>query len=135
MRNRSIMQVAGGAALMLLAAGAHAISCDIVVDRTGMVVYQDVTPPVDMSVRGAAARDRMRERGEQLMIIDVAQCPRLVFSTIANSASVDEIVASMRPYVGVTGGMGMNAKPAAGGTVASTPPPQPTRTSASGRPY
>jgi hypothetical protein len=92
MRKRSIMLASCGAALALFALGAHAITCDIVIDRNGMVVYQDVKPPVDMSDRGAAARDRMRQRGEQLMIIDVDQCPSLVFSTIANSASVDEIV-------------------------------------------
>lgn len=139
MRKRSVMLASCGAALALFTLGAQAITCDIVVDRNGMVVYQDVVPPVDMSDRGAAARDRMRQRGEQLMIIDVDQCPSLVFSTIANSASVDEIVASMRPYVGANGGMGMSARPAAGGTASAASPAQapaaPTRTSASGRPY
>ena len=139
MRRRSIMLASCGAALALFALGAHAITCDIVVDSTGMVVYQDVKPPVDLSPRGAAARDRMHQRGEQLMIIDVDQCPSLVFSTISNSASVDEIVASMRPYVGVNGGMGSSARPGASGnasTAASTQAPgQPTRTSASGRSY
>ena len=131
MRKRWILQVACGTGFALFAVGAHALLCDVVIDRTGMVVYQDVVPPVDMSQRGAAARDRMRERGEQLMIIETEQCPRLVFSTIANSASVDEIVASMRPYVGVTGGMGASARPGASGTVSAAP----ARTSASGRSY
>jgi hypothetical protein len=134
MRKHPIVLAVCGAALLLVALGARAITCDIVVDRTGMVVYQDVRPPVDMSDRGAAARERMRQRGEQLMIIDVDQCPRLVFSTIANAASVDEIVASMRPYVGVTGGMGASARPGASGSVSAAPTP-PTRTSASGRSY
>jgi hypothetical protein len=101
--------------------GAQAITCNIVFDRANAVVYQDVNPPVDMSERGAAARDRMRQRGEQLMIIDTDQCPRLVFSTIANSASVDEIVAGMRPYIGVSGGMGSSARPGASGNVAAIP--------------
>ena len=126
MRKRSMVLVCCGAALTLFAIGAHAISCDIVVDRTGSVVYQDVSPPVDMSERGAAARDRMRQRGEQLMIIEADQCPRLVFSTISNSASVDEIVAGMRPYVGVTGGMGASARPGASGNIGSTPTAPPT---------
>ena len=102
-------------------------------------INQDVKPPVDMSDRGVVARDRMRQRGELLMIVDVEQCPSLVFSTIANSASVDEIVSSMRPYVGVNGGMGSSARPggSANFSAASAPqaPPQPTRTSASGRSY
>jgi hypothetical protein len=136
MRKRSVMLASCGAALALFTLGAHAITCDIVVDRNGTVVYQDVIPPVDMSDRGAAARDRMRQRGEQLMIIDVDQCPQLVFSTISGAASVDEIVATMRPYVGANGGMGMSARPGASGNVsAASPAPAPTRTSASGRPY
>jgi hypothetical protein len=139
MPKRSIMLASCGAALALFALGAHAITCDIVVDRNGMVVYQDVKPPVDMSDRGAVARDRMRQRGEQLMVIDVDQCPSLVFSTISNSASVDEIVASMRPYVAVNGGMGSSARPGASGNVSAASPRQapaaPTRTSASGRSY
>jgi hypothetical protein len=101
--------------------GAQAIICNIVFDRANAVVYQDVNPPVDMSERGAAARDRMRQRGEQLMIIETEQCPRLVFSTIANSASVEEIVAGMRPYIGVSGGMGSSARPGASGNVAAIP--------------
>jgi hypothetical protein len=139
MPRHSIMRASCGAALALFALGAHAITCDIVIDRNGTVVYQDVKPPVDMSDRGAAARDRMRQRGEQLMIIDVDQCPSLVFSTIANSASVDEIVASMRPYVGVNGGMGASARPGSSGNIPTATStqvaPAPTRTSASGRPY
>jgi hypothetical protein len=134
MRKRWILQVTCGTGLTLFALGAHALLCDIVIDRTGAVIYQDVAPPVDMSQRGAAARDRMRERGEQLLIIETEQCPRLVFSTIANSASVDEIVAGMRPYVAVNGGMGASAKPAASGSTSVAPIP-PTRTSASGRSY
>ena len=134
MRKHWILQVTCGAGLTLFAMGAEALLCDIVIDRTGMVVYQDIVPPVDMSPRGAAARDRMRERGEQLMVIEAEQCPRLVFSTIANSASVDEIVASMRPYVGATGGMGVSARPGASGTIPAAPVAA-TRTSASGRSY
>ena len=79
MRKHWILQVTCGAGLTLFAMGAEALLCDIVIDRTGMVVYQDIVPPVDMSPRGAAARDRMRERGEQLMVIEAEQCPRLVF--------------------------------------------------------
>lgn len=110
-----------GVALTLLGPAAQAVTCDIVVDRSGAVVYQDVVPPVDMSERGAAARDRMRQRGEQLMVIDVDQCPRLVFSTITGAASVEEIVAGMRPYVGVSGGMGSSARPGASGTISGGP--------------
>jgi len=119
-------QLAAGiaAALAVFAAGAQAVTCDIVIDRTGAVVYQDVTPPVDMSDRGAAAREKMRQRGEQLMIIDAEQCPRLVFSSITGAtgaASVEEIVSGMRPYIGVTGGMGASARPGASGSISTGP--------------
>jgi hypothetical protein len=139
MRKRSIMLAGCGAALALFALGADAITCDIVIDRNGAVIYQDVTPPVDLSDRGAAARDRMRQRGEQLMIIDVEQCPRLVFSTVTGAAGVEDIVAGMRPYVGVTGGMGASARPGATGTISVAPSApsstQPVRSSPSARPY
>jgi hypothetical protein len=122
MRIPSIWLAGCSAALALVAASANAITCDIVIDRTGTVVYQDVTPPVDMSERGAAARERMHQRGEQLMIIEAEQCPRLVYSNITGAASVEEIVAGMRPYIGVSGGMGASARPAASGTITSPPP-------------
>ena len=111
MRKPGILLAACGTALALFALGAQAVTCDIVIDRTGTVVYQDVVPPVDMSPRGAAARDQMRLRGEQLMIIEASQCPKLVFSTASGSAGVDEIVSGMRPYVGANGGMGVSARP------------------------
>jgi hypothetical protein len=63
----------------------------------------------------------MRQRGEQLLIIDVDQCPRLVFSSITGSVSVEEIVAGMRPYVGITGGMGSSARPGASGAIYAAP--------------
>ena len=114
------------AALMFCAPVAQAVTCDIVLDRNGAVVYQDTVPPVDLSERGAAAREKMRQRGDLLMIIDTDQCPRLVLSGPSGAASVDEIVAGMRPYIAVSGGMGVTARPSAG---ASEPPGAPTSTS------
>ena len=87
------------AAAVLSVSSAQALTCNIVLDRNGSVIYQDITPPVDMSERGAAARERMRERGELLMIIESEQCPRLVFSPVTGAASVESIVAEMRPYI------------------------------------
>jgi hypothetical protein len=138
MRQASLPLAACGAALTLFALGAQAVTCDIVLDRNNTVVYQDVTPPVDLSDRGAAAREKMRQRGELLMIIDTDQCPRLVYSSVTGSASVEEIVAGMRPYIATTGGMGMSARPGAGGAVptASMAAPAATSTrSTSGRSY
>jgi hypothetical protein len=103
------------AAAALVAPIVQAVTCDIVLDRNNNVIYQDTTPPVDMSERGAAAREKMRQRGELLMIIESDQCPRLVYAPVTGAASVDAIVAEMRPYVAVTSGMGMSA--AGGGGV------------------
>ena len=110
--------LACAAALVLAAPAARAVTCDIVLDRNGAVIYQDTTPPVDLSERGAAARDKMRERGEQLLIMDSDQCPRLVFSSVTGAASVESIVAEMRPYNAITGGMGASARAGGAGTPA-----------------
>ena len=114
------------AAAAVVAPTVQAVTCDIVLDRTNKVIYQDTTPPVDMSERGAAAREKMRQRGELLMIIESDQCPRLVYSPVTGAASVDAIVAEMRPYVAVTGGMGKSAGGggvygASGGAAAGAP--------------
>ncbi|MEO8739175.1 MAG: hypothetical protein ABI537_05665 [Casimicrobiaceae bacterium] len=124
MRKLGILLTAVGIALAQFALSAQAVTCDIVIDRTGAVVYQDVVPPVDMSWRGTAARDRMHQRGEQLMIIETSQCPKLVFYTVSGAASVDEIVSGMRPYVGANGGMGVSARPD-GAAASSRFPAQP----------
>src|SRR5258708_4084016 len=96
-----------GVALALLGPAAQAVTCDIVIDRAGAVVYQDLVPPVDMSEPGAA--------------------------------SVEEIVAGMRPYIGVSGGMGSSARPGASGTISggstSAPGAQPISVPAGTRSY
>jgi hypothetical protein len=138
MRQAFLPVAACGAALTLFALGAHAVTCDVVLDRNNTVVYQDVTPPVDLSERGAAAREKMRQRGELLMIIDTDQCPRLVYSSVTGTASVDEIVAGMRPYIATTGGMGRSARPGATAAVSTASMPTPAATparSTSGRSY
>ena len=100
---------------------AQAVTCDIVLDRNGNVIYQDTLPPVDLSERGTAARDKMRQRGEQLLIIESDQCPRLEFSTVTGAASVESIVAEMRPYNAITGGMGASARTSGAGIPAGIP--------------
>ena len=109
MTHRSLC-LAGAAVASLFALSAQALTCDIVLDRNNNVIYQDTTPPIDLSERGAAARDKMRQRGEQLMIIEAEQCPQLVFSPVTGAASVESIVAEMRPYNAINGGMGSSAR-------------------------
>lgn len=104
--------VAGAACLP-----AEALVCNIVFDRNDQVIYRDVTPPLDLSDGGARARAQMRQRGEYLMVIDTDRCQQLVPRTDQSSAaSVEDIVAGMRPYMGRSGGQPTQGGAAAGGS-------------------
>lgn len=119
--------VAGAASLP-----AEALVCNIVFDRNDQVIYRDVTPPLDLSDGGSRARAAMRQRGEYLMVIDTDRCaqvaPRIDKSS---TASVDDIVAGMRPYMGRGGGQLTPGGAAAGGsgTAVRTAPPAAASTS------
>lgn len=84
---------------------AQAMVCNIVFDRNDQVIYRDVSPPLDLSDGGARARAAMRQRGEYLMVIDTDRCTRVAPATATSgTASVEEIVGEMRPYLGRGGG-------------------------------
>jgi hypothetical protein len=86
---------------------AEALICNILFDRNDQVIYRDVTPPFDLSDAGSRARAAMRQRGEYLMVIDTDRCAQVAPSTDkSGAASVDDIVAGMRPYMGRSGGQG-----------------------------
>ena len=75
---------------------AQASTCYFVYDKSDTVIYRDQQPPVDMSARGAAARDAMRQRGEYLMFVDADPCAPLAFLTgpgTPGTLTVDQIVA------------------------------------------
>lgn len=89
-------------AALVAAAPAMATECYVIVDRNNEVVYQDVKSPVDLSADGAAARDALRARGQQLITLDSPRCPAIDRGRITGKggpATVDEIVAGMRPAV------------------------------------
>ncbi|MHB8495866.1 MAG: hypothetical protein ACYC9Z_08055 [Casimicrobiaceae bacterium] len=91
---------AAAASLLFAAVPAWALNCYMVVDRANNVVYQNLQSPVDLSDRGAPARDAMRARGDQLIAMDADDCPSIDTRHIATGdkpATVDEIVAGMRP--------------------------------------
>ena len=101
-----IMRVAHSAAVafvaLLAAAPAAAYECYVIVDRNNEVVYQDVTPPIDLSSEGAGSRDGIRARGQQLITLDTQNCPAIDRGHLTGKggpASVEEIVAGMRPAV------------------------------------
>ena len=101
------MRIAHAAtALAFVALGAAtpaaAYECYVIVDRNNEVVYQDARSPIDLSNDGAAARDALRTRGQQLITMDSRNCPSIDRGRITGTggpASVDEIVAGMRPAV------------------------------------
>jgi hypothetical protein len=63
-------------------------TCYMVYDRKDNVIYRETQPPVDMSDRGAAEREAMRQRGEYLMFIETDRCPSLSFVTGASPADL-----------------------------------------------
>ncbi|HSQ80702.1 MAG TPA: hypothetical protein VLU54_06125 [Casimicrobiaceae bacterium] len=96
------------ASLLLAAAPASASNCYMVVDRADHVVYQNLVSPVDLSDKGAAARQAMRARGDQLIAMDTESCPSIDTRHLASGdkpATVEEIVAGMRPAL-LYGGRG-----------------------------
>jgi hypothetical protein len=111
---------------------AEAMICNIVFDRNDQVIYRDTTPPLDLSDGGARARAAMRQRGEYLMVIDADRCAQLVPATATSSAaSVEDIVAGMRPYLGRAGGSATSGGAAAGGTGSSVRTAAPAAASSS----
>ena len=108
MRASPLSCAIAAAAMLVASAPVAAFNCYLIVDRTNEVTYQGYTAPVDLSDDGAPARDAMRARGEQLIVMDTDRCPAIDRAHIASKggpASVEEIVSGMRsaiPYgVGV----------------------------------
>lgn len=100
-----------GAALAFAAftGPATASTCYVVLDRGDKVIYQGTQPPVDLSVTGIDAREAMRRRGEHMESFESQKCVERNARTRAGKgeASVDEIVAGVKPYqrVGRVGAM------------------------------
>ncbi|HEY2864133.1 MAG TPA: hypothetical protein VGK37_10990 [Casimicrobiaceae bacterium] len=102
---RRISFYAASVVVIASAIPAEAMVCNIVLDRNDQVIYRDVSPPLDLSDGGARARAAMRQRGEYLMVIDTDRCLRVAPATATSgTASVEEIVGEMRPYLGRSGG-------------------------------
>jgi hypothetical protein len=102
MRILAASRALAAAALIGAAAPAAAFNCYIIVDRSNVVIYQDLTSPIDLSDEGAAARDALRGRGQQLIATDADRCPAIDRGNISGKsrpATVDEIVAGMRSAV------------------------------------
>jgi hypothetical protein len=75
-----IMALAG-AAVAVAANVAVASTCYIVLDAQETIVYRASTPPVDMSDRGAAARDALRQKGNYLLFMETERCVPIGFDS------------------------------------------------------
>jgi hypothetical protein len=92
-------------ALLIAAAAAgpaSAVVCYTLLDANDGVIYRGYDAPVDMSAAGAAQRNAMRARKEYLMVSYVDDCllvsPSRWTTASFGPASVEEIVAGMRPF-------------------------------------
>lgn len=102
MRVSQLSCAIAAAAILVAATPVAAFNCYLIVDRTNEVTYQGYTAPVDLSDDGAPARDAMRARGEQLIVMDTDHCPAIDRAHIASRggpATVEEIVSGMRTAV------------------------------------
>lgn len=100
MTSHGLIRTALATALLAVAAPAVATNCYAVVDRNDHIVYRSVRSPIDLSDAGAAARDKLRARGEQLIAMNTRSCPEVETSSVGGEhkpATVAEIVAGMRP--------------------------------------
>ncbi len=122
MRRLSIL--AAALAVVALPGAAQAITCYTVLDRTDATVYQGTEPPFDLSTEGGpAARRTLRARHEFLTISEADRCPQVsapVGATGYQPASVDDIVAGIRPYG--AGAVGSTPPAGRGGTARAAAP-------------
>jgi hypothetical protein len=87
-----------GVAMVVLAGSASAVNCYTVLDRSDNVIYQGIIPPIDLSERGQAERDAMRQRGQHLIAMDTDRCLGIEYftgSAGSSSLSVDQIVGAL----------------------------------------
>ena len=92
-----------GAALLCASASVSAMNCYTVLDRNDNVVYRGTIPPVDLSERGAAEREAMRQRGQHMIAMDADRCPGVEYFTGSEGSStlsVDQIVGGIVPMRG-----------------------------------
>jgi len=76
-----------GAALAVAASAADATTCYVILDAKETIVYRAPMPPVDMSDRGAAAREALRQEGNYLLFMETERCVPIGFgSGWANSS-------------------------------------------------
>ena len=99
---RHFASIAVAAALAATAGAADAYTCYLVLDAKDVLVYRHVIPPVDLSARGAAAREALRAKGQLLMIIETDRCIPLGFDSGWASATGTPASAAARNVDAIT---------------------------------
>ncbi len=110
-----------GAVAGAASGGAAAINCYEILDRNDNVVYRGTMPPIDLSDQGKAEREALRQRGQQLIAMDVDRCIGIEYFTGAAGSSaltVDQIVGG----VPALRGRSLGSAPASGGSIAGNVP-------------
>ena len=118
-----------GAALAVTAGVATASTCYVILDATETVVYRASTPPVDMSDRGVAAREALRQRGNYLLFMDTERCVPIGFESgeaISRQSNTGSITAVDEGAVARAPGI-QPARPTAGTPGAARPAAPPAR--------
>ena len=110
-----------GVTLAVAAGVAAASTCYVILDATDTVVYRASIPPVDMSDRGAAAREALRQKGNYLLFMETDRCVPIgyesgeIVSRQSNSGAITAVdqgavaraprIQSARPTAGTPGGV------------------------------
>ena len=129
---------AAGAAIILVTGAAAARTCYTLLDRNDNVVYRDTFSPVDLSDEGEAARARLRQRGEYLLISEDEQCQQVTFLFGPGGSaalSVDDFLGGTQTSTRARGGSvtpALQDASGAGSSARSAPSTSPKRGSASG---
>ena len=126
MNGRLIWACIIGATVGIITMPATATTCYEVIDRNNVVTFRGLSSPVDLSDRGAAARDAMRNRGDLLVIYEAPSCIAIEVAgpTGTKTPTTEEIVSGWRSFgnSGFGGSYGSSiAARGSGGIAAPTP--------------
>ena len=122
------------------AGAAAAVNCYEIIDRNDNVVYRGTLPPIDLSDQGKAEREALRQRGQQLIAMDVDRCIGIEYFTGAagsTNLTVDQIVGGIptRGSPAATAPGGSGAASAAPVSTTSSPPARSSGVSGGGTRY
>ncbi len=92
-------------AAAVLAGPTLAAPCYVIYDRSDTVIYRDYQAPFDLGNPKSPEREMMRRQGQHLLIAEFEKCNPVGYISAATggtAATVDEIVAQLRPAIGTS---------------------------------